>query len=338
MTRFRQPELLLAFAAGIVFFAIWETVLGYQAANCSYQQEYKARAGPSDSHATASNKGGDGSEEQHHKTISEPFVCGVAGLPTAARQFMNRNEGFFVASFTLALVFVTAWLVWATLKLWDAGERQFRHLRRSALIQSRDMQASIEVAKAANSLNREIFAASRRPSLQVKVELAGDFQSDGNYGAVQLQIIAKNVGVAPAINTVCRVMTFPNMYPVNETEQYRLLSESMKGSSRSSSGFGDIIFPEGGVEFSKPSTMATWFQANIEIGKGKGAPTVPGALGICICVDYMPNNDDRHYETGYVYLLLRRQDSGWTSFDLEARIIPQADLMLWRHPVGSRAT
>jgi hypothetical protein len=133
-------------------------------------------------------------------------------------------------------------------------------------------------------------------------------------------------------------MTFPNMYPVNETEQYRLLSESMKGSSRSSSGFGDIIFPEGGVEFSKPSTMATWFQANIETGKGKGAPTVPGALGICICVDYMPNNDDRHYETGFIYLLLRKEPNGnWTSFGLEEKVIPQGDLWLYRNPVGARA-
>jgi hypothetical protein len=207
--------------------------------------------------------------------------------------------------------------------------------------QSRDMKASIETAREANKLNRDIFAASRRPSLEVKVALAADFHCDGKHGAVQLQIIAQNVGAVPAIDTVCRVMTFPNMYPVNETEQYRLLSESMKSSGSASGGFGDIIFPERGVEFSKPSTVATWFQANIEIGKAKGAASVLDTLGVCICVDYMSNNDDRHYQTGYVYLLLRKhpQHSGtWTSFELESGVIPQADLWLCRHMVGSYAT
>jgi hypothetical protein len=43
---------------------------------------------------------------------------------------MNQNEGFFIGSFTLLLVIVTAWLVWATIKLWrgaeDTAQRQLR--------------------------------------------------------------------------------------------------------------------------------------------------------------------------------------------------------------------
>jgi hypothetical protein len=201
MLRFRRPELLLAFMAGLALFALWETILGYQARNCSYQQEYQAKANPIDGHAPAANKGGDGGEEHGHKTVSEPFVCGVAGIPTAARQFMNRNEGFFVASFTLALVLVTAWLVWATLKLWDAGENQLRFLRQSAAVQARDMQASISAAEAGVSVAQDTAQRQLRAYVTVsgvartkdpgKLEGPGfavlvDVQNDGQTPAYDL--------------------------------------------------------------------------------------------------------------------------------------------------------
>jgi hypothetical protein len=57
MLRFRRPELFLAFAAGVIFVALWETILSFQAANCSYQQEYKAKTEPADSHAPPNNQG-----------------------------------------------------------------------------------------------------------------------------------------------------------------------------------------------------------------------------------------------------------------------------------------
>ncbi|MCC8975929.1 hypothetical protein [Bradyrhizobium brasilense] len=43
---------------------------------------------------------------------------------------MNHNEGFVVGFFTFLLVFATAWLVWATIKLWrgaeETAQRQLR--------------------------------------------------------------------------------------------------------------------------------------------------------------------------------------------------------------------
>jgi hypothetical protein len=246
-----------------------------------------------------------------------------------------------IAAFTVILAISTTFLWWSTRKLWIAGEKQLRHARRSIAIQSRDMRASIEIAKEANKLNREIFAAGSRPSLEVIVAIGGDFHSDGSSGLVELVITAQNVGSAPALNTVCRVMTFPNMYPVNETEQYRLLSESMKSDRKHGSAYGDIIFPGRTIEFSKPSTTATWFKANMEVGKPKGAPSIPDALGVCVCVDYMSSNDDRHYETGYIFLLLRKhpQQSGtWIGFELQPEVIPKGYLQLMRHMVGSYAT
>jgi hypothetical protein len=203
MFRFQRPELILAFAAGIIFFALWETILGYQAANCSYQQQYKAKAGPTDSYAAAGDKGHDRGEEQGHKAVSEPFVCGVAGLPTAARLFMNRNEGFFVATFTLALVFVTAWLVWATLKLWRAGEKQFRHARRTAAIQSRDMQASIATSnRAAKAAEDSVLINRQVGESQVCAYLSCDgaaYTITDSWFACDVRI--KNHGQSPAIWT-----------------------------------------------------------------------------------------------------------------------------------------
>ena len=203
MLRFQRPELLLAFAAGIVFFALWETILGYQAANCSYQQEYKAKTGPTDSHATAGDKGHDRGEQQGHKAVSEPFVCGIAGLPTAARQFMNRNEGFFVATFTLALVFVTAWLVWATLKLWRAGEKQFRHARRTAAIQSRDMRASIETSnRAAKAAEDSVLISRQVGEAQVRAYLACEgatYTISDSYLFCEVRV--RNHGQSPAVGT-----------------------------------------------------------------------------------------------------------------------------------------
>jgi hypothetical protein len=93
------------------------------------------------------------------------------------------------------------------------------------------------------------------------------------------------------------------------------------------------------MEFSNPFTMAVWFKTNIEAGKeGRPASKISG-LGVCICVDYMSANDNRHYQTGFVYFLVEKARDGlWSGFDLEAKVIPQDSLWLLVHPRGSHAT
>ena len=134
---------LLAFMLGIVSFAIWETILSFQASNCTTQQQERSQQAPNREGAAAQQQGQHGDEKSSHKPVIEPFICTLAGLPTAIRVFMNNNEGFVVGGFTLVLAFITAWLVWATLglrestdRLWDAGERQIKLSRSVAAVQA----------------------------------------------------------------------------------------------------------------------------------------------------------------------------------------------------------
>lgn len=94
-----RGKLLLCFVLGIAVFAAYETVTSFQASNCRI-------------------------------AASEPFVCSVVASLTEIRIFANQNEGFVVGFFTMLLVFVTGWLVRATLKLWrgaeDTAQRQLR--------------------------------------------------------------------------------------------------------------------------------------------------------------------------------------------------------------------
>lgn len=96
-----NPVLTIGFLLGVGSFAIFEAVGSFQAAKCSRTS---------------------GVAHGALASASEPISCTVFGLPAALRFFMNHNEGFFVGGFTFLLVFVTAWLVWATIKLWKGAE------------------------------------------------------------------------------------------------------------------------------------------------------------------------------------------------------------------------
>jgi hypothetical protein len=142
---------VLAFLLGVASIAIFETVLSYQALNCSNQQQLQGANAPSDAKPVAAQKAADGGHEKKSDTVSKPFVCGVAGFPGAIRQFMNHNEGFVVGTFTLLLVFVTGWLVYvtgglreSTEKLWLAGEQQIEVARIAA--NAADLSARAAVA------------------------------------------------------------------------------------------------------------------------------------------------------------------------------------------------
>jgi hypothetical protein len=88
-----------------------------------------------------------------------------------------------VAFFTLWLVIFTGGLTVSTVLLWRAGERQFRHGRRTAVAQNRDMRASIAVAdRAAKAAELSAKAAigSKLPSIRVgKIRL---FKPGAPYG------------------------------------------------------------------------------------------------------------------------------------------------------------
>jgi hypothetical protein len=99
-----NPSLVIGFLLGVAAFSLFEAVGSFHAADCGQHHQQH------------------GAAQSTQEAISEPFACSVFGFPTAVRLFMNHNEGFFVGGFTLLLVFVTAWLVWATIKLWQGAE------------------------------------------------------------------------------------------------------------------------------------------------------------------------------------------------------------------------
>jgi len=206
----------------------------------------------------------------------------------------------------------------------------------AAMAATRGAEAAIE----ANKLNREIFVASQRPWLDADVALASGFTSDGANGAVDIQVNVRNVGSVPALNISCYTMTFPNTEVGSELEQYRRLSDSMQARNVRNSGFGRMLFPGKEMPINRAWTAATWNKYNIDIGNAKGAVLQLGALGICICVDYVSAVDDRHYQTGFIYLLMTEAPgykNTWMGFGLDIGPIPQDKLLLSLHPLGSHA-
>ena len=116
MLRPTRTELFIFFLLGVACFSIFESVFSFQALNCSDRQQIEQRD--------------HGKEEKGENAVAESFACSIAGAPKAFRVYMNRNEGFFVGSFTFLLVFATVYLVRATNRLWvgaeESAQRQLR--------------------------------------------------------------------------------------------------------------------------------------------------------------------------------------------------------------------
>lgn len=125
-----NPIFVLFFLLGVGAFSVFETLLSFQASKCSPNEQSQNTSAPKSKKPSSGEQGDHGGAEHGYKAVSEPFICSIGGFPTATRVFMNQNEGFFIGSFTLLLAIGTAWLVWATIKLWrgaeDTAQRQLR--------------------------------------------------------------------------------------------------------------------------------------------------------------------------------------------------------------------
>jgi hypothetical protein len=122
----RIAAFVVAFLFGVAVFAVWEAALSFHASNCSPQQQQAGQQTLNQQGAAAKRQSKDGDEHHDHEAVREPFVCTVAGIPTATPIFMNRNEGFFVGAFTFMLVFVTGWLL---IRCTVSGAQAHRMLR-----------------------------------------------------------------------------------------------------------------------------------------------------------------------------------------------------------------
>jgi hypothetical protein len=168
MLRFGYPGFVLSFLLGIAVFAIFEAILSHHASHCTPQQQQASQHAPHQQPTAANQQGKDGDEHHSQKAASEPFVCTVAGLPSALRTFMNRNEGFFVGSFTFMLVFVTAWLVWATLSLRESTDKMWEITKDAAERTERSVGLIEGAWIFANPVRKEVAAKDSKLRMLVK--------------------------------------------------------------------------------------------------------------------------------------------------------------------------
>ncbi|MGY3137193.1 hypothetical protein ACVWZM_007875 [Bradyrhizobium sp. USDA 4501] len=100
------------------------------------------------------------------KKYCPAFHTGVIASLDALDGFLEHHDKSVVGGFTIVLAISTIGLWLATNKLWRAGERQFELLAQTAADQSRDMGASIAIAKnAADASSKQTEALQHQLAL-----------------------------------------------------------------------------------------------------------------------------------------------------------------------------
>jgi hypothetical protein len=164
--RWLRAEIVFGF---LIATAFWACVLGWQAANAPTDAEKQ--------------KCYESAEKSGHRTEE-------------CKTLWERTTSDPVAFFTFWLVVSTIGLGISTILLWRAGEKQFRHARRSSVTQSRDMQASIAAAKSSVDLARQEFVATHRPRVILRY-IQGPFYNDEGHRFIWLTFV--NTGANSAI-------------------------------------------------------------------------------------------------------------------------------------------
>lgn len=123
MKQFRVPEIVFGALIGIVISLFAAGVGSYQAEHCEQAKHTEAQAPEPKHEIPASQQKPDRQYQVEEQPKHAPhFGCGAAGLIPSFIGFMDAHEGFFVGSFTLALVFATIFLWKSTNALYEAGE------------------------------------------------------------------------------------------------------------------------------------------------------------------------------------------------------------------------
>jgi len=103
------------------------------------------------------------------------------------------------AAFTVVLAISTLGLWWASLRLWEAGDAQLRHMAQTAEAQAADMQASIAQARKTAALAQNMLATEQRPWVSFgSVEPQDDLSYDANGARISLRFVLANTGRTPA--------------------------------------------------------------------------------------------------------------------------------------------
>jgi hypothetical protein len=127
MRRFRVPEILLGAMFGLIFGIGVADVTSFQAEQCNGGgREQPAHEQPLN--PPIDRRDGDHKPRDYYQR--HPISCGIGGVVPAFVDYVDENEGFFVALFT-GLLFIATILLWrATDAIWNAGEKQVAETRR----------------------------------------------------------------------------------------------------------------------------------------------------------------------------------------------------------------
>lgn len=128
------------------------------------------------------------------------FLSWVGWQKACTGLFLKENGEAITAFFTLVLAISTIGLWLATRALWRAGDAELEHLKEASERQSSDMQASIQAAKDANLLTRDIFIAGHRPWLQWAFPPQCILTRNGPHLTCTIDATLNNLGNAPAFN------------------------------------------------------------------------------------------------------------------------------------------
>ena len=137
MKRFRVPEIALGLLLGILVSLFGAGVTSYQTAQCNQAKASNAHPPSLQQPAPPHENGKDGKAQVTEHSKHPPyFGCGWTGIPASVVGFMDSHEGFFVGGFTFLLVFVTGWLVKATIRLAeDASDTAKRQSAETRILQ-----------------------------------------------------------------------------------------------------------------------------------------------------------------------------------------------------------
>jgi hypothetical protein len=179
MRRFRVPEILLGAMFGLIFGIGVADVTSFQAEQCNgsgrEQPAYEQPLNP-----PIDRRDGDHKPRDYYQR--HPISCGIGGVVPAFVDYVDENEGFFVALFT-GLLFIATILLWrATDAIWNAGEKQVAVTRS---IGEAQVRAYVEISAA--TLVFSNIAEGVAPSFDVQPFI---------------QIAIRNTGQSPAINFV----------------------------------------------------------------------------------------------------------------------------------------
>jgi hypothetical protein len=270
--RWLRAEIVLGFLIASVF---WTGVLGWQAAYAPTDAE----------------------KQKCHDDAKR-----IGYKAEECKSIWERTTSDPVAFFTLWLVIFTGGLTVSTVLLWRAGEKQFRHARRSAAIQSRDMQASIAAANEANRISSKSLHSAQRPWVSV-VAVTPIGMLDFSEGIkISFEIDIRNSGQTPAtnVNWGCSGWSM-HMGGTPQELQAKFTAELIESrASREQGNHGHLLVPGIPLKRAQPY-MVSW---DLKDDKRRFSILVVG------CIDYRYPSGGSYHQTGFMFQLMRQKTDG----------------------------